>query len=135
MGLFDSMQIASTGMSAEGLRMDVIAENLANADTTKGADGKPYRRQEVELQQAGGSFSDTLAGVQVAGIVTDNSPLQKVYDPSSPDADKQGYVSKPNVNSVTEMVDLVTANRGYDADVQAMDTAKQMYAKALGILG
>jgi flagellar basal-body rod protein FlgC len=135
MSLFGALGISASGMSAERLRMDVIAENLANANTTKGADGKPYQRKEVLLQEAQGqSFGDVLAGVKVAGIANDPSPLKKVYDPGHPDADAQGYVSMPNVNPVTEMVDLITASRSYEADTQAMNTAKTMYTKALDII-
>ena len=135
MSLFGALGISASGMSAERLRMDVIAENLANANTTKGADGKPYQRKEVLLQEAQGqSFGDVLAGVKVAGISNDPSPLKKVYDPGHPDADAQGNVTMPNVNPVTEMVDLITASRSYEADTQAMNTAKQMYTKALDII-
>ncbi|HEY1370794.1 MAG TPA: flagellar basal body rod protein FlgC [Gaiellaceae bacterium] len=135
MSLFGSLGISASGMSAERMRMDVIAENLANANTTKGADGKPYQRKEVLLQEAQGqSFGDVLAGVKVAGIANDPSPMKKVYDPGHPDADAQGYVTMPNVNPVTEMVDLITASRSYEADTQAMNTAKTMYTKALDII-
>jgi flagellar basal-body rod protein FlgC len=135
MSLFGALGISASGMSAERMRMDVIAENLANANTTKGADGKPYQRKEVLLQQAQGqSFGDVLAGVQVSGIANDPSPMKKVYDPGHPDADAQGYVTMPNVNPVTEMVDLITASRSYEADTQAMNTAKTMYTKALDII-
>ena len=110
MGMFDALTISSTGMSAERLRMDVIAENLANADTTRTQGGGPYRRQEVVLAAGGTvSFGDVLGGVQVAGIVSDPTPPRKVYDPGHPDADKNGYVTMPNVNPVNEMVDLITA--------------------------
>ena len=134
MGLFDALQISSSGMSAERLRMDVIAENLANANTTRGANGQPYQRQEVLLESASPSFGQVLGGVQVAGIVNDPTPPRRVYDPGHPDADKNGYVTLPNVNPVNEMVDLITASRGYEADVQSMNTAKQMFIKALDIL-
>ena len=134
MGLFDSLSISSSGMTAERLRMDVIAENLANANTTRGANGQPYQRQEVLLQQASPSFGQVLGGVQVAGIVNDPSPPRKVYDPGHPDADKNGYVTLPNVNPVNEMVDLITASRGYEANVTAMTAAKQMFTKSLEVL-
>ena len=120
-------------MAAERLRMQVTAENLANANTTKGADGQPYRRKSVTLQEAP-SFDQVLGGVQVAGITQDPTPGRQVYDPANPDADQQGYVTLPNVDSVTEMVDLITASRGYDANVQALNAAKQMFQKALDIL-
>jgi flagellar basal-body rod protein FlgC len=150
MGLFDSLDISASGLSAERLRMDVTAENLANAQTTRGANGQPYRRKEVVLQQRGGDgFGAALAGamgqgssgsngggggVQVAGIVEDSTPNRRVYDPSHPDADAQGYVQMPNVDPVTEMVDLITASRSYEANVTAMQTAKQMFTKTLDLL-
>lgn len=134
MGMFDSFRISASGMTAQRLWMDVIAENLANANTTRGPDGQPYRRKEVVLSSAPGSFDDVLQGVQVSGIVDDPTPGRKVYDPGHPDADKQGYVTLPNVTSVTEMVDLISATRGYEADSQAMTTARSMFLKALDIL-
>jgi flagellar basal-body rod protein FlgC len=135
MGLFDSIRISASGMTAERMRMDVIAENLANANTTRGVDGQPYRRKEVVLEQGGGSsFEQALDGVKVAGVVADPSAPRRVYDPGHPDADQQGFVSLPNVTPVTEMVDMITASRGYEADVQAMNQAKQMFLKALEIL-
>ena len=133
MGMFDSLRIAASGMTAQRLRMDVIADNLANAQSTKGPDGQPYRRKEVVLAAGGASFDDVL-GVHVQGIAADPTPGHKVYDPGNPDADAQGYVTMPNVSSVTEMVDLIDASRSYEADVQVMTTAKQMVAKALEVL-
>jgi flagellar basal-body rod protein FlgC len=137
-GLFGAIGISASGMSAERLRMDVTSDNLANADTTQGPNGQPYQRQEVVLQSGNPSFSDILgnqqAGVQVAGIVNDATPGQKVYDPSNPAANAQGYVTMPNVNTVTEMTNLITESRSYEADTQAMDTAKQLYEKTLDLL-
>jgi flagellar basal-body rod protein FlgC len=149
MGLFDALDISGSGLSAERLRMDVVAENLANAQTTKDATGQPYKRKEVVLQEiGGGGFGAALAaasgagsqssavgrGVQVAGIVQDSTPGKQVYDPGHPDANAQGYVTMPNVEPVTEMVDLITASRSYEADVTAMQTAKQMFTKTLDLL-
>jgi flagellar basal-body rod protein FlgC len=134
MGLFDALNVSASGMSAERLRMDVIASNLANANTTRGADGQPYRRQEVILQEKSPSFGEVLGGVMVAGIVDDPTPPRRVYDPGHPDADKNGYVTMPNVNPVTEMVDLITSSRGYEANVTAMNAAKQMFSKTFDIL-
>lgn len=135
MSLFGGLGIAASGMTAERLRMDVIAENLANAESTRGADGQPYRRKEVVLGEAGGSsFADVLAGVRVKQVAEDQSPGRKVYDPTHPDADAQGYVTMPNVNTVTEMTDLITATRGYEANVQALNSAKQMFNRTLDIL-
>ena len=134
MGMFDAFAISGSGMTAERLRMDVIASNLANADSTQGANGQPYRRRMVVLQAGSPSFDQVLSGVKVAGIVDDQSPLRRVYDPSHPDADAQGYVTLPNVNPVTEMVDLITSSRGYEANVTAMNAAKQMFSKTFDIL-
>jgi flagellar basal-body rod protein FlgC len=135
MDVFRALDISASGLNAQRARMDVIAENLANANTTRGVDGRPYQRKEVVLEQGGGSsFEQVLDGVKVAGVVADPSPARRVYDPSHPDADGQGYVSLPNVTPVTEMVDMITASRGYEADVQAMNQAKQMFLKALEIL-
>jgi flagellar basal-body rod protein FlgC len=134
MGMFDSLNVSASGMTATQLWMDVISSNLANADSTKTADGQPYRRKEIELSQASPSFGEVLGGVQVDGIVNDPSPLRQVYDPGNPEADKQGYVAMPNVNPVTEMVDLITASRGYESNVTAMNAAKQMFSKTFDVL-
>ncbi|MFP5361680.1 MAG: flagellar basal body rod protein FlgC [Thermoleophilia bacterium] len=144
MSLFDAIDTAASGLSAERLRMDVVAENLANAQTTRGADGQPYRRKVVVLQEdAGASFGATLdgamkgsrpGGVKVTQIAHDATPNRLVHDPGHPDADARGYVSMPNVQPVTEMVDLITASRGYEANVTVMQTAKQMFSKTLEIL-
>jgi len=160
MGLFDAIGIAGTGLTAQRIRMDVTAENLANADTTKGANGLPYQRQEVVVGEIGAnaSFSGALSGalaqgsesqapafaqgsesqppggVQVTGIVGDNTPDQVVYDPGSPEANKQGYVKLPNVSTVTEMTDLISEQQSYQSDVTAMQTAKSMFTSTLGIL-
>ena len=137
-GLFGALGISASGMTAERLRMDVTSDNLANADSTTGANGQPYQRQEVVLQAGGQNFADVLgnaqAGVQVSGIVNDPTPGRQVYDPSNPDANPQGYVTMPNVNTVTEMTDLITESRSYEADTQAMTTAKQLYLKTLDML-
>lgn len=134
-GLFGPLSISASGMAAERLRMQVIAENLANANSTRGADGQPYRRKAVLLQEAGGSsFGEVLGGVEATGIAEDPRPGRRVHDPSNPDADAAGFVTLPNVDSVTEMVDLITASRGYEANVQALNAAKQMYTKTLDIL-
>jgi flagellar basal-body rod protein FlgC len=134
MGLFDALNVSASGMSAERLRMDVIAANLANANTTRGINGQPYQRQEVVLQERSPSFGEVLGGVMVAGIVDDPTPPRRVYDPGHPDADKNGYVTMPNVNPVTEMVDLITSSRGYEANVTAMNAAKQMFTKTFDVL-
>jgi len=147
-GLGGVFGIAASGMAATRVQMDVVAENLANADSTSGPDGKPYQRKEVVLQEVGGggfgaalagamgvgAQSASVGGVQVAGIVADTSPGKQVYDPGNPDANAQGYVTMPNVEPVTEMVDLISSSRSYEADVTAMQTAKQMFTKTLDLL-
>ena len=133
MSLFDAIDISASGLTANRTRMDVTAENLANAETTRGANGQPYQRQEVVLQQVGG-FGAALAGAMNQtpaagrragrGIVSDPTPNQLVYDPGNPDANSKGYVKMPNVNSVTEMVDMIDESRSYEANVTAMNTSK-----------
>jgi flagellar basal-body rod protein FlgC len=142
MGLFDALDASGSALSAERVRMDVTAENLANAQSTRTANGQgPYRRKEVVMQEAsagvGPNFADSLQaarGVKVAGIVEDPTPSRRVYDPGHPDADAQGYVQMPNVNTVTEMTDLIGASRAYEANVTAMQTTKSMFARTLDIL-
>ena len=146
MSLFHALDVSGSGLSAERLRMDVTAENLANAQTTRGADGQPYRRKEVILQEAGGGFGGALStamgaaasspsgGVEVAGIAEDTAPNRQVYDPGHPDANAEGYVEMPNVDSVTEMVDLISSSRSYEANVTAMQASKQMFSKTLDLL-
>ncbi|MEA2267918.1 MAG: flagellar basal-body rod protein FlgC [Solirubrobacteraceae bacterium] len=148
MSFFSSLEVSASALSAERLRMDVTAENLANAQSTRTAGGGPYRRKEVVLESTGGgSFAGALAaardgaaagradaGVRVAGIVEDPTPDRLVHDPSHPDANNQGYVRMPNVNPVTEMVDLISASRSYEANVTAMQTAKQMFSRTLDLL-
>ena len=137
MGLFDALDIAGTGLSAERLRMDVTTENLANAQSVG------YRRKDVVVQPARraqssratlDSGSAPARGVAVAAITQDAAPNRSVYDPANPAADAKGYVTMPNVDTVTEMVDLISASRGYEANVTAMQTAKQMFAKTLDLL-
>ena len=147
MSMFGGMEISASALTAQRLRMNVTAENLANANSTKGADGQPYRRKEVVLQSiAQGGFGAQLnsamgrgegmapGGVQVAAVAEDQTAGKMVYDPSHPDANAQGYVQMPNVDTVTEMVDLIDAQRAYEANVTAMSASKQMFAKTLEIL-
>jgi flagellar basal-body rod protein FlgC len=151
MSFFGALDVSASGLTASRVRMDVVAENLANAETTRGPNGGPYRRKEVVLQAVGGEgFQSALqsavgnvpgmgasqqpGGVQVSGIVTDNAAPRMVYDPSHPDANAQGYVAMPNVNPVTEMVDLISSSRTYEANVTAMQTAKSMFSKTFDLL-
>ena len=145
MSLFGALDISGSGLAAERLRMDVTAENLANAQSTRGADGQPYRRKEVVLRQADGGFGATLnaamggsssgaRGVEVAGIAEDTAPNRMVYDPGHPDANAEGYVELPNVDPVTEMVDLITATRAYEANATAIEAFTSQAQRALDIL-
>jgi flagellar basal-body rod protein FlgC len=146
MSLFGGLEISASALTAQRLRMNVTAENLANAQTTRGLDGQPYRRKEVVLQSvAQGGFGAQLStamggsggragGVEVGGITEDQTGGKLIYDPSHPDANAQGYVRMPNVDTVTEMVDLIDAQRAYEANVTAMQASKQMFAKTLEIL-
>ena len=146
MGMFDALEISASGLTAERMRMDVTAENLANAQTTRGADGQPYRRKEVVLaeRQGDGGFGAALqrrdgaaaspAASRSRAIAEDQTPLKQVYDPGHPDADANGYVQMPNVDPVAEMVDLISAQRAYEANVTAMQAAKQMFSKTLELL-
>jgi flagellar basal-body rod protein FlgC len=147
MGMFDGLEVSATGLTAQRLRMDVTAENLANAQTTRGTDGQPYRRKDVVLQEIPqGGFGASLAaamgprsaqapgGVEVAGIQEDATPGKLIYDPGHPDADARGYVRMPNVDTVAEMVDLISASRAYEANVTAMQASKQMFTKTLDLL-
>ncbi|HWH19618.1 MAG TPA: flagellar basal body rod protein FlgC [Solirubrobacterales bacterium] len=147
MGLFDALNISASGLTAQRLRMDVTSANLANAETTRTPGGGAYKRQDVILQESSGSdtFAGSLAGamggpdsapagVEVAAIVDDTTPTKKVYEPSNPQADGQGYVEMPNVNPVSEMTDLIDASRSYQANVTAMQTTKTVFAKTIELL-
>jgi len=142
MGLFTAIDAAGSGMTAERLRLDVISNNIANANTTRTAEGGPYRRQIVIFQprSTNASFGELLTGltepgtgVRVVGIIKDQSPFRLVYDPSHPDANRDGYVAMPNVNIVAEMVDMMTASRAYEANVAAINAAKSMAMRAIDI--
>ena len=134
MKLFDGMTISATGMTAERLRMDLIASNLANMNTTRTADGGPYQRQTAVFSEIVNKTRSRVGnGVQVVGIHHDNSPPQMVHEPSHPDADEQGYVDYPHVNVIHEMVDMMTATRAYEANVTSVNAFKGMFLKALEI--
>ena len=149
MGMFTGIDAAASGLTAERLRMDVISNNIANANTTRTEQGGAYHRRyvifmprekEIEsfedmLKQAMGYQRTTGEGVRAVGIVEDDQQGPLVYDPSHPDANEEGYVEKPNVNIVSEMVDMITAHRAYEANTTAINAAKSMAMKALEISG
>jgi len=149
-GIFNSINISSSALTMQRLRMDVVSSNMANADTTRGklVNGvwEPYRRKLVEISSAGddNSFSSYFnhsmdsstnvgSGVKVTKISEDQSPFKLVYNPSSPDADQNGYVKMPNVDPLKEMVDLMDASRAYEANVTVLNASKGMLQKALEI--
>jgi flagellar basal-body rod protein FlgC len=138
MNLFRNFDICATALTAERLRMDIITNNIANANTTRTREGGPYQRQTPVFAQtletvsgADGAPVTKVAGVKVVGIESDKRPPRMVYDPSHPDADVQGYVAYPDINVVTEMVDLISASRSYEANVTAFNAAKDMFRAAL----
>ena len=186
MKVFNSIEISASGLSAERLRMDVTANNIANVETTRTPDGGPYRRQMVVFEPRGGEAApfqlptalrgfladasgagdssdsgdqaadfgpDAVSGfgagpsldlggnfsqgqgVRVVGVVSDPSPPRMVYEPGHPDADANGYVAMPNVSTVNEMVDMMSAQRAYEANVAAIDSAKSMFQQAISIVG
>jgi flagellar basal-body rod protein FlgC len=128
--------IAVTGLKAQRTRMNVIANNIANAMTTRTAKGGPFRRQMAVFrgEQIRPFLDQEKLGVRVKEVVSDPSPFRLVYDPNHPDADEAGYVSFPNVNLATEMVNLVSAQRAYDANVSVIVSDKRIAAKALEII-
>lgn len=145
MGFFNSLDIGASGLTAQRLRMDTISQNIANVNTTRTENGTPYRRRDVVFEERTGSdsFASALSsatdklnrgeGVRVTKIVEDSSEFKKVYDPGHPDADADGYVSMPNVDIVTEMVNMISATRSYEANVTSINATKSMALKALEI--
>ena len=145
MSFLDSMQISASGLSAQRLRLDIVSSNLANIDTTRTAEGGPYRREQAVFTPIGNSYSfhDALTGaiaqpsptlgVRVSEIQQDNSEGRLVFDPENPDADAQGYVHYPNINPVTEMTDMISAQRSYEANITALNTTKAMALKAIDL--
>ena len=132
MSAFGIFEIAGSAMNAQSARMNAVASNLANADSVAGADGQPYRAKQVvfaamPVGDEGGE------GVRVTQVVNSAAPLRMKYDPSSPNANAQGYVAMPNVNPVEEMVNMISASRAYQTDVEVMNTAKTLMMKTLTI--
>jgi len=143
--LFTSMHIGAAGMSAQRSRMDIVAENIANAESTRTKDGTPYRRRQVVFQampteqRFSDIFGRSLARgnrqtVEVVDVVQDKSPFREVFDPAHPDANDQGIVKMPNVNMVEEMVDMNSAARSFEANVTSMEASKRMFIKTLELL-
>jgi len=141
MSFLQSLNISGSGLTAQRLRMDIISENIANIDTTRTENGDPYRRKMVVLSSTSGfrnmmikNISDYEAdGVEVTEILEDPSEFKLSYDPEHPDADENGFVRLPNVDSLKETIDMMESYRAYQANLAALNTMKQMAAKALEI--
>lgn len=132
MSLFNIFNVAGSGMSAQSQRLNVVASNLANADSATSANGQPYRAKQVVFAATPVNGSDAQ-GVKVAAVVEDNSPMKMVYDPKHPMANEQGYVSMPNVNVVDEMVNMISASRAYQNNVDVLNASKTLLLKTLTI--
>ena len=143
MGIFNIMNTSASGLTAERLRMDVIADNIANSQTTRTENGGAYKRKMVVFAENKENFIvpmnitkdklQTKGGVKVVKIAEDNTPFTMIYDPEHPDANDKGYVAMPNVNTVREMVDMITATRAYEANATVITNAKSMATSALSI--
>lgn len=135
--LTGALNASASALNVERTRVEVAVSNLANAESTRGPNGEPYRRREVVLESTGsGPFDRALGqavGVRVAGIVEDQTPFEERYDPAHPDADQLGMVRLPNVNSSEEMVDLLSASRAYQANLAAVNIIRDMVQKALDL--
>lgn len=144
MKLFSAIEKSASGLTAQRFRLDSIASNLANSESTRTEDGGVYRRKVAVFASRGerpsfrnvlsSKVSATSSGVKVTGVIEDTSPLKHIYIPGHPDANQDGYVAYPNVDVVTEMVDMMAASRAYEANVTAIEAAKAMMQKALDIL-
>jgi flagellar basal-body rod protein FlgC len=151
MSFWNSLRISGSGLSAQRLRLDLISNNIANAQTTRTAAGGPYKRQDVvftpqaqttsslpsfiqkRLSGTPVANSTQTGGVEASQVITDNTEGSRVYDPTNPDADKEGYVTYPNVDLVVEMTNMLSATRSYEANLAAVDAEKRMALKALDI--
>ena len=143
MNFYDALRISASGLTAQRVRMTVISSNLANIHTTRTPEGGPYKRKDVVFttEPMGRSFNDAMQqavdagqeGVKVAGIVNDSKKPLLQYNPGHPDADEKGYVAVPNINMMEEMVNLLSATRGYEANIAAIKSAKDMALRAMEI--
>lgn len=132
MSLFNIFNVAGSGMAAQSQRLNAVASNLANADSTTSADGKPYRAKQVIFSATPMGGAD-VQGVKVVRVAEDASPMKMVYDPKHPMADAKGYVAMPNVNVVDEMVNMISASRAYQNNVDVLNTSKTLLLKTLTI--
>lgn len=132
MSLFTALNINTSGLTAQRQRVEISSANLANSETTRTAEGGAYRRKDVIFQTSTfGQELDSASGVEVAQVVDDPTPFDRRFEPGHPDADAEGYVNYPNVNSMEEMTNLISAARSYEANIAAMSIVKSMISKTL----
>ncbi|MEN6615301.1 MAG: flagellar basal body rod protein FlgC [Syntrophorhabdus sp.] len=142
MGAFDIFKISASGMKSQRTRMDTIASNVANVQTTSTEEGGPYRKKEVvfktidvsDTRSFAGALSRSAEGVEVDSVNESDKPFQMVYNPSHPDANPEGYVTFPNINMMEEMTDMTAAARAYEANVNVLSTTKDMFLKTLELI-
>ncbi|MEF9995627.1 MAG: flagellar basal body rod protein FlgC [Burkholderiaceae bacterium] len=131
MSLFNVFSISSSAVSAQSQRLNVVASNLANAESVAGPDGQPYKARQVVFQAQPMGESADVTGVRVAAIIEDQTAARRVHNPGHPLADEEGFVAMPNVNTVEEMVNMISASRSYQSNVEVMTTAKALLQKTL----
>ena len=131
MSLSKIFDISSTAIAAQSQRLNVVASNLANADSVAGPDGKAYKARQVVFQARQPERVDGTAGVKVSGVIEDETPGKRTFDPSHPQADAQGYITSSNVNVVEEMVNMISASRSYQNNVEVLNTTQQLLVKTL----
>ena len=134
MSLFTVFQVSSSAMTAQSMRLNAVASNLANADSVVSADGKPYRAKQVVFEATPmGNTGELSKGVRVRQVVDDASPPRMVYDPKNPVADEKGYVAFPNVNVVEEMANMISASRSYQTNLEVMNTTKTLLMRTIAL--
>jgi flagellar basal-body rod protein FlgC len=141
MGIFDVLRISASGLKAQRTRMETVATNIANVQTTRTEQGGPYRKKDVVFAPVdvtdnspfGTLFQKKVEGVAVEEVIESTKPFERTHDPYHPDADKDGYVSLPNVNVMEEMADMIAATRAYEANVNVVNNTKEMFTKSLEI--
>ncbi len=133
MSLFNVFNVAGSGMTAQAQRLNVVASNLANVDSTTSSDGESYKSKQVIFETTPVAADEISQGVRVTEVVEDTSPMKMVYNPNHPTANEQGYVEMPNVDVVGEMVNMISASRSYQNNVEVMNTSKALLSKTLEI--
>ena len=130
--MYSIFNIAGSAMTAQSQRMNVSASNLANADSVAGPDGEPYRARQVRFEMTPAD-GQAIGGVRVSGVTESQAPFRKEYQPANPQADAEGYVQMPNVTPTNEMIDMISAARSYEANVEVLNTSKQLMMRTLTI--